>query len=125
MWHAALEHGHGSPDWPTGRAPAGCSLDEQAYAALMRERATDFRLNEYPPHAWVTGAAGSAVTWSGPEWRITPLRRGSAEAAYPDRSTNQRGVAAFTWRGDYRATNWLAAYDSMALDGRLRPQVAR
>ncbi|WP_414641610.1 DEAD/DEAH box helicase [Actinocrinis sp.] len=113
LWQAALERGHTSPDWPAGRAPTGCVLDDQAYAALLRERTTDCRLSEYPPHAWVTGPAESAVTWSGPQWRLAPLRHGSAEAAYPNRSTSRRGVAVFTRRGDYRATDWLAAYNAV------------
>ncbi len=110
MWRAAVGRGYASPDWPAGRPPAGCVLDERDYQALLRDRATDSRLTEYPPHAWVTGPAGAvAVTWNGPHWRTTALRRGAAEAPYPDGS-GPRGVALFTWRGDYRATGWLSAY---------------
>jgi helicase len=111
MWDAAVSRGFSSPDWPPGgRPPAGCVLDERDYQALLHDRATDSRLTEYPPHAWATGPAGAVVvTWSGPRWRMTPLRRGSAEAHYPD-GGGPRGAALFTWRGDYRATDWLSAY---------------
>ncbi|MFD2767400.1 DEAD/DEAH box helicase [Micromonospora eburnea] len=114
MWAAAVSRGHTAPDWPAGRPPAGCVLDERAYANLLRDRVTDYRLSEYPPHAWATGPAGAVVvTWSGPRWRMTQLRRGSAEAPYPEGDVARRGAALFTWRGDYRATNWLSAYSAM------------
>ncbi|MCA2217185.1 DEAD/DEAH box helicase [Jidongwangia harbinensis] len=110
MWRAAAGRGYAGPDWPAGRAPAGCVLDDREYPALLRDRATDSRLTEYPPHAWVTGPAGAvAVTWSGPHWRTTGLRRGTAEAPYPE-GGGPRGAALFTRRGDYRATGWLSAY---------------
>lgn len=110
MWQAAVDRGYTSPDWPPGRPPDGCVLDGRSYQTLLRERATDSRLTEYPPHAWVTGPAGSvAVTWNGPRWRSTPLRRGTAEAQYPE-GDGPRGAALFTWRGDCRATGWLSAY---------------
>jgi len=110
MWHAAVGRGLTSPDWPAGRLPAGCVLDEREYQALLRDRATDSRITEYPPHAWATGPAGAVVvTWNGPQWRKTLVRRGTAEAPYPD-GNGPRGAALFTWRGDYRATGWLSAY---------------
>lgn len=110
MWQAAISRGYTSPDWPPGRPPAGCVLDDRTYQTLLRDRATDSRLTQYAPHAWATGSAGSVVvTWTGPRWRMTPLRRGTAEARYPD-GDGARGAALFTWRGDYRATGWLSAY---------------
>jgi helicase len=111
MWQAAISRGYTSPDWPPGRPPAGCVLDDRTYQALLRDRATDSRLTEYRPHTWATGGSAGAVvvTWSGSQWRMTPLRRGTAEAPYPDGS-GPRGAALFTWRGDYRATGWLSAY---------------
>jgi helicase len=113
LWTAAVARGHTDPDWPAGRAPAGCALDVQAYSALLRDRATDCRINEYPPHAWVTNAPpGTVVAWKGSRWRATPARRGAAEAPYPEHSGEPRGTAVFTWRGDHRATGWLAAYNT-------------
>jgi helicase len=112
MWLAATERGVTAPDWAVGKPPAGCALADQDYLALLRERATDCSISEYPPHAWVTGAPGSVVvTWDGPRWRVTPLRRGSSvEAPYPEGGHAERGAAVFTRRGDHRATGWMSAY---------------
>ena len=63
--------------------------------------------------------AGSVlVVWTGAVYEVTPVRRGSAVARLPapnSRGANahQSGAAAFTWRGDYRATGWLAAYSQI------------
>lgn len=115
MWQAATARGYAGPDWAPGRPPAGCALDDQAYQGLLRARATDSQLGEYPGHVWATGPPGAVVvTWSGPQWLLTPLRRGSAEAPYPEGADGPRGAALFTWRGDYRATGWLSAYTPAA-----------
>ena len=59
--------------------------------------------------------AGSVLAvWTGSEYQVTPVKRGSAVARLPGGTPASRralvGAAVFTWRGDYRATGWLAAY---------------
>jgi helicase len=42
---------------------------------------------------------------------MTAIKRGQAVAELPARD---KGAAIFTWRGDYQATGWLAAYSRMS-----------
>lgn len=67
MFSAASRHGVTSPDWPVGGRPSGCRLDDDGYAALLRDRATDM-----PPDAAVhTLADGQAVFTRRGDYRAT------------------------------------------------------
>jgi len=126
MWRSALARGVRSPDWPPGRPPAECGLDQAGYTALLRERATTAALAVHEDHATVAGTvAASAVTWRGKHHSPPTPTRAATEVPFPDApdepDTADRGVAVFTRRGDYRATGWLSAYDALADDAEPPP----
>lgn len=114
LWTAARARGYTSPDWPTRGRPADCHLDRAAYQSLLRDRATQVTIDLGPGQARVTGPAGSILAvWTGPRHETVPLAGGSAVARLPEHSAGQPGAAVFTWRDDYRATGWLAAYSQL------------
>jgi helicase len=47
---------------------------------------------------------------------MTAIKRGHAVAELPLPGSRETGAAIFTWRGDYQATGWLAAYSRMSCD---------
>ena len=108
--------GHTSPDWPGTARPAGCRLDAAGYLAFLSDRATGTAIEITDGVVTARASAGSVLTvWSGSTYQVTPVKRGSAAARWPspdssDPAADQSGAAVFTWRGDYRATGWLAAY---------------
>jgi helicase len=123
LWGAARTRGHVSPDWPVGPRPTGCRLDEAGYFAFLTDRATGVTITEADGEVRAAGPAGSTLTtWSGAAYETVSIRRGLAVArrlppavAGPDPGAvgpepDASGAAVFTWRGDYRATGWLAEY---------------
>jgi helicase len=116
LWRAARARGHASPDWPGTAAPAGCRLDPAGYLTFLGDRATAATIDITDGVATARAPTGSVLTaWTGSAYTVTPVKRGSAAAQLPppdsgDPAANQSGAAIFTWRGDYRATGWLAAY---------------
>jgi helicase len=116
LWRAARARGHASPDWPGTVRPAGCRLDAAGYVAFLGDRATGTVIEITDGVATARAPAGSVLAvWTGSAYRVTPVRRGSAAARFPtpvsdDPAADQSGAAVFTWRNDYRATGWLAAY---------------
>jgi helicase len=119
LWRAARARGHTSPDWPGTARPAGCKLDAAGYLAFLSDRASPAAIEIADGVATARAPAGSVLTvWTGSRYQVTPVKRGSAAARWPapgpgDRAADQSGAAVFTWRGDYRATGWLAAYSRM------------
>jgi helicase len=114
LWAAARARGHTSPDWPSTGRPAHCQLDEPAYQAFLRDRATGIVIETADDEVRATGPAGSVLTvWNGAAYQTTPIRRGHATATPPAGGTGKAGAAVFTWRNDYRATGWLAAYSRL------------
>jgi helicase len=116
LWRAARARGHVSPDWAGTASPAGCRLDAAGYLTLLGDRATDATIDIADGVATARASAGSVLTaWTGSAYTVTPVKRGAASARLPapdpgDPAADQSGAAIFTWRGDYRATGWLAAY---------------
>jgi helicase len=111
LWAAARARGYTSPDWPSRGRPAHCRLDPAAYQSLLQDRATQVTIDLGDGEVRATGPAGSVLAvWNGPVHETVPLTRGSAAARLPERGHGQPGAAVFTWRDDYRATGWLAAY---------------
>lgn len=115
-WRAARARGHASPDWPVTAPPAGCRLDDAGYQAFLRDRGTEATIGLTGGVARATAPAGSVLAvGAGSAYRVTPVKRGTAVARLSapdpaDPGADQSGAAVFTWRGDYRATGWLAAY---------------
>jgi helicase len=116
LWSAARAHGHRSPDWKALGRPAHCRLDRATYLSLLRERATEAVIDSRHQRVQAKGPAGSALAvWSGARYRTLPMRQGGATAeALENTRGAPDGAAVFTWRGDYLATGWLAAYSEPA-----------
>jgi helicase len=116
LWRAARARGHASPDWPGTARPAGCRLDAAGYLTFLGDRATAATIDITDGVATARAPAGSVLTvWTGSAYTVTPVTRGSAVARLSapdsgDPGAARSGAAVFTWRGDYRATGWLAAY---------------
>jgi helicase len=116
LWRAARARGHASPDWPASGRPAGCRLDAASYLAFLSDRATTAAIEITDGVVTARAPTGSVLAvWTGSEYQVTPVRPGSAVARLPagdsgDPAADRSGAAVFTWRGDYRATGWLAAY---------------
>jgi helicase len=116
LWRAARARGHVSPDWTGTARPAGCRLDVDGYLAFLSDRATSATIEVTDGVATAWAPAGSVLTvWTGSVYQTTPVKHGSAAARLPDPrpgdpAADQSGAAVFTWRGDYRATGWLAEY---------------
>jgi len=111
LWAAARARGYASPDWPVAGRPRQCHLDGAGYLALLRERATAATIEDGGAQVRGTGPAGSVLAvWAGKAYLVAPIRRGQAATAQRPRAAGASGAAIFTWRGDYRATGWLAAY---------------
>ncbi|MFE0208295.1 DEAD/DEAH box helicase [Streptomyces sp. NPDC058985] len=119
MWAAARDRGLRHPDWDTRTPPSGNRLDPSSYAALLRERVGR---NE-----WEVRAGRAVVrapirrtftTWVGHEYQVHVVRRGETTYSTTDSGEGRvgrhpaDGAALFSWRGDYRATGWLADYTS-------------
>jgi helicase len=106
MFAAATRRSVTNPDWTVVTKPTGCRLDDRGYVALLRDRATDVALVERGDLVSVTAPSDVAVlTWTGQAYH----RARGQEFRYTD-PASCHGTAAFTRRGDYRATGWLMAY---------------
>ncbi|MBF9134385.1 DEAD/DEAH box helicase [Plantactinospora sp. S1510] len=111
MWEAATARGYPAPDWRPGPRPALCELDDAGYQELLRERACNVSITTDDARVVAEGPASSVlVVWNGNEtgYHLRPLRRGTAQV--PAALTAGGGTAVFTWRGDHKATGWLARY---------------
>ncbi|SEE30358.1 helicase [Amycolatopsis lurida] len=110
LWNASRGRNITGPDWSARGIPNQCRLDDEAYRALMRERATGISIVRSEDLLIVAAPPASVVvTWTGRRFLSVPLPqgRGSIPASGTGADTQ---VAVFTWRGDYRATGWLSRY---------------
>jgi helicase len=119
LWRAARARGHASPDWPGTARPTGCQLDTAGYLTFLSDRATAVAIEITDGVVSAQAPAGSMLAaWTGSAYTVAPVKRGSATAPLPagnpgDAAAERSGAAVFTWRGDYRATGWLAAYSRL------------
>lgn len=61
-----------APDWPVGRPPRHCQLDQPGYLALLRDRATDTAFTEHGDHVPLTYPNAATVTlWTGQSYHVT------------------------------------------------------
>ncbi|MEU6201169.1 DEAD/DEAH box helicase [Streptomyces sp. NPDC047061] len=119
LWRAARDRNLAAPDWDTRTPPGGNRLDLPSYAALLRERVGENELTVRGNEVVVRAPLRRTLTtWVGDEYRAQIVQRGENAYAYPDSGESQGGgsqaggAALFSWRGDYRATGWLAVYSS-------------
>ncbi|MEU7530920.1 DEAD/DEAH box helicase [Saccharothrix sp. NPDC042600] len=125
MWRSAVARGVRSPDWPAGRPPAECELDQAGYTALLRERVTGAVLEVRDDNARVTGTvAAQAVAWRGKQFGPAVSTKAASEVPFPEGEETDKGLAVFTRRGDYRASGWLAAYAAMSDETEEQPKPA-
>lgn len=111
LWAAATGTGWTAPDWTSTAPPRHCRMGAEDYQALLRGRATNAVIDLHANRTKAAGPEGSVlVTWSGRRHRLAPMPQGRASIQDPEFDAAQREAAVFTWRGDYRATGWLASY---------------
>jgi helicase len=119
LWRAARARGHLSPDWPVAARPEQCRLDGPGYLTFLKDRATGAEIDISDGVVTAKAPAGSVLAvWTGAAYQVTPVKRGSAAARLPapdsgNAAANRSAAAVFTWRGDYRATGWLAEYSQI------------
>ncbi|MEY9849497.1 hypothetical protein ABH940_006606 [Streptacidiphilus sp. BW17] len=120
MWVAARKRNLSSPDWLSRTPPRGCQLDHLSYARLLRERVARDELTNNAGGIAVGGSRSRVLsTWSGDTYRAEGSRpaeelRDHLENSAGGLGAGQRGVALFSWRGDYRATGRLDDYSCAA-----------
>ncbi|KFU75794.1 hypothetical protein BB31_39495 [Amycolatopsis lurida NRRL 2430] len=108
LWKAARARGITGPDWSARGMPSQCRLDDEAYRALLKERATGVVLERSDDLIAVSAPDASVVvTWSGRRFSRVLLAQGKASVPVFDDDTQ---ATVFTWRGDHRATGWLSRY---------------
>lgn len=107
-----------APDWPVGRPPRYCQLDQPGYLALLRDRATDTAFTERGDRVTITCPNAATVTlWTGQSYQVT--RHATAGTfEYPKAHDNEthpdmQGVTVFTRRGDHQSLSWLSTYNTI------------
>lgn len=118
LFTAARHHDITAPDWPVGRPPRHCRLDQPGYLALLRDRATDTTFTEDAEHVTITCPNAATVTlWTGQSYQAT-LQSTAGEFEYPqahenDTHPDMRGATVFTRRRDYQSHGWLSTYNTI------------
>jgi ATP-dependent DNA helicase len=118
LFTAARHRDITAPDWPVGRPPRHCRLDQPGYLALLRDRATDTAFTERGEHVTITCPNAATVTlWTGQSYQAM-LQTMAGEFEYPkahdnDTHPDMRGATIFTRRGDYRSHGWLSTYNTI------------
>lgn len=118
LFQAARRRDIGNPDWPVGRQPQRCQLDEPGYLGLLRDRATGTSFTEHAGDVVITRPNAATVAWW-IEQSYQVMRQAEAGAfRYPDTHTDgtcpeARGATVFTRRGDYQSHGWLSTYNTI------------
>jgi helicase len=118
LFRAARQRDVSNPDWPVGRPPHRCQLDESGYLGLLRDRATDTTFTDRPDGVEIVCPNAATVTpWLAQSYQASPQAR-TGSFRYPtvqDDGTgvDTRGATVFTRRGDYLSQGWLSAYNAI------------
>ncbi|MGH3888793.1 MAG: DEAD/DEAH box helicase [Pseudonocardiaceae bacterium] len=118
LFTAARHRDITAPDWPVGRSPGHCRLDQPGYLALLRDRATDTAFTEHGDRVTITCPNAATVTlWTHQSYQVT-LQSTAGEFEYPKAHENEthpdmRGATVFTRRGDHQSLGWLSTYNAI------------
>jgi hypothetical protein len=117
LFAAARDNGITAPDWPLGRPPHQCRLDEPRYLALLRDRATGTTFTEHAGQLTITCPNDSTVTlWAGQHAQTT-RHASTGTFRYPGTTDgpaqHPRGATVFTRRGDFYSHGWLSSYNAI------------
>jgi helicase len=116
LYRAARERDVANPDWPLGRPPKRCRLDDPDYLTLLRDRTTDTTFTDPDDRGDVTITVPTTATvavWNIHTYHATPHAT-SGQFPYPGHDdSHPRGVTIFTRRGDYQSHGWLSIYNTI------------
>ncbi len=118
LFTAARHRDITAPDWPVGRSPRHCRLDQPGYLALLRDRATGTAFTEHGEHVTITCPNAATVTlWTHQSYQVT-LQSTAGQFEYPQAHENEthpgmRGATVFTRRGDHQSHGWLSTYNTI------------
>jgi len=118
LFRAARQYDISNPDWPIGRPPQRCQLDESDYRGLLRDRATETSFTENAQNVAITCPnAVTIILWAERNYQVTP-QAGFGSFRYPethpdDTYPDKRGATVFTHRGDYQSHGWLSTYNTI------------
>lgn len=117
LFTAARNNDVANPDWPPGRPPRRCQLDELGYLTLLRDRATGTTFTENPDSVTITCPNAVTVSlWAGQNYQSN-LRATAGTFQYPANDNGRkepRGATVFTRRGEYLSHGWLATYNTIS-----------
>jgi helicase len=112
LYRAARERDVTNPDWPVGRRPQRCRLDEPGYLTLLRDRATDTTFTDNTTDVTITFPNSATVSVWTTQTYDANLQATQGGFPYPDHA-DPRGATVFTRRGDHQSHGWLSTYNTI------------